>query len=498
MSGSLALLLDEAARAHARRPASLFDGDVVSYAELDARAARFAGLLRSRGARPGDRVGILLPNVPDYVAAYYGALRLGTIVVPLNALLRAGEVGQRLADAEARLLVAPPERHEELAPLSRVAVELVDPAAAAAATPVSEVAPREPDETAIVLYTSGTTGGAKGAELTHGGMRWCAEYLARPLLRLTPEDVIFGSAPLTHVLGQTGIMNAAIVCGSAVALIPRFEPRAALELMAATGTTTLLGVPTMCIALLEAAESAPVVPRLRVLHSGGAPLAVETLRAFSERFGCTVLEGYGLTETSGGVAGHHFGQPYKPGSVGLPFAGVELRIAGAARPGEVGEVLVHGPGLTRGYWRNPEATAAALDADGFLATGDMGYLDEDGYLYLVDRKKDTILRGGYNVYPREVEEALYAHPAVLEAAVVGVPDARLGEEVAALVVPRPGAAADPDEIAAFVRGRVAAYKYPRLVVLADELPRGPSGKILKREIDREELRRALAERRSTA
>jgi long-chain acyl-CoA synthetase len=254
----------------------------------------------------------------------------------------------------------------------------------------------------------------------------------------------------------------------------------------------------MCIALLEAAGSAAQLPPLRAVHAGGASLAPETLRAFVSRFGCEVVEGYGMTETAGTVATHRIGQRCKPGSVGTPADGMELRVAGdggADVPrGQTGEILVRGPGLMTGYWRNPAATADVRGEDGWFATGDMGYLDEDGYLFLVDRKKDVILRGGYSVYPREIEDVLAAHPAVLEAVALGVPDERLGEEVVAIVVPRPGCELDPVAVREFVRERVAAYKYPRAVVVADSLPHSPTGKVLRREIDRAPLRRALDER----
>jgi long-chain acyl-CoA synthetase len=501
---NLAALLDEAAALHGSRPALLRDGTSIDYATLQERATRCAGLLRAHGIGPGDRVAILLPNVPEFVAAYFGALRLGAVVVPLNALLKSLEIEERLADAEAKLLVAPPEREPELAEcLGRHAVALLDPALAAEADPVGDIVDREPSEPAVLLYTSGTTGGPKGAELTHEGLRFAANCLAGPLLGLTPDDVLFGAAPLAHIFGQSGVMNAAIVAGACVLLVSRFEPAVSLELMRQTSTTVFLGVPTMVIGLLGAAESAPELPPFRVAHSGGAPLAVEVLGAFTARFGCPMLEGYGLTETSGAVVTHHLGQATKAGSVGTVVDGAELRIVDGdgrlAAGGEIGEVSVRGPGIMRGYWHSPDATAAALDAEGWFATGDMGYLDADGYLFLVDRKKDMIIRGGYNVYPREVEEIVYQHPSVLEAVVVGVPEPRLGEEVVALVVTRPGLACDPDEVREFVRERIAAYKYPRLVIVTDALPRGPSGKILKREIDRNALRNALlAARRDEA
>jgi long-chain acyl-CoA synthetase len=486
---NLALLLADAARRYAARPALLHEGEPIVYAELEAHATRMAGLLRSRGVGPGDRVGIWLPNVPSFVAAFFGALRLGAIVVPLNALLKPGEVSQRLEHSGARELVA-------AAPVGDVA--WVDPEGVRAAEPVTEVVDRDRDDTAVILYTSGTTGDPRGAELTHAGLRAEAEFLVEPLLRLRPEDVVFGAAPLAHIMGLTGVMNGPIAGGACAALTSRFEAAAALELMVSTRTTVFLGVPTMCIALLEAAQSAAALPPLRVAHVGGASLAPDTLRAFAARFGCDVVEGLGMTETGGPLCTHRLGQLCKPGSVGTPVDGMELRVgdeSGVDVPqGEVGEVLVRGTGLMKGYWRNPEATSDAFREGGWFATGDMGYQDEDGYLFLVDRKKDIVLRGGYTVYPRELEDVLYAHPGVLEGVVLGVPDEKLGEEVVAVVVPKPGSDLEPEEVREFVRERVAAYKYPRLVVVADELPHSRTGKILRREIDREPLRKALDER----
>ena len=349
----------------------------------------------------------------------------------------------------------------------------------------------------MILYTSGTTGQAKGAELTHEGLRAKAEFVAGPLLRLTPDDVVLGATPLSHVLGQSGIMSPAIAAGACVALMGRFDAETALDVMRRTGTTVLLGVPTMCIALLQAAGRAAELPPLRVVHAGGASLAPDTLRAFAARFGCEFLEGYGMTETAGTVATHRVGQPCKPGSVGTRADGMELRLLDAGGDevarGEIGEVVLRGPGLMKSYWRNPAETRAAIRG-GWFATGDMGYLDEDGYLFLVDRKKDVILRGGYSVYPRELEDVLLAHPSILEAVALGVPDETLGEEVVAVVVPHPGHTCDPVEVREFVRERVAAYKYPRAVVVAEALPHSPTGKVLRREIDSQPLRRALDER----
>jgi long-chain acyl-CoA synthetase len=265
--------------------------------------------------------------------------------------------------------------------------------------------------------------------------------------------------------------------------------------MAENGVTVFGGVPTMLNALAETAPAAAALPPLRLAHSGGAPLPVETLRAFEQRLECPVLEGYGLTEISGVATTHRIGAPQKPGSAGVPVPGTELRIVSLEGrplpPNEAGEVQLRGASVIREY-RIDDAVVPAVDAEGWLATGDVGYVDEDGYLFLVDRKKDLIIRGGYNVYPREVEEVLYEHPAVFEAAVIGVPHPTHGEEVVAVVVPRPGVECEPEAVKAFVRERVAGYKYPRHVVLVEELPKGPSGKILKRDIDRTSLAGSIA------
>jgi len=457
---NLARILADAAATDGARPALLVDGAAVSYAELDRRAAVAAGALR---VEPGDRVAIRLPNSTDFVAAYFGALRAGAIVVPLNPLLAPAEVEARLAVAGPVAVV------EEPLPVVGEPGPLVE---------------RADDDPAVILFTSGTSGRPKGAVLTHGGLRAAAENAA-DALALGPGDVMLGAAPFSHVLGQsTGLVSTFLARG-AVAVIKRFEPEAALATMTATRTTILLGVPTMCIALCQAARSADTLPPVRIAHVGGAAVPVEVARDFERTFGGEVYEGYGLTELSGIATTYTQGQPRKAGSVGTPLGGTELRIADADENG-IGEVELRGPSVIPGYWNDPDATAEALD-DGWLATGDVGYLDEDGYLFLVDRKKELIIRGGYNVYPREVEEVLYAHPDVLEAAVVGVPHDTLGEEVAALVVPRPGATVTTDGLQAWTKERVAAYKYPRRIALVDDLPKGPTGKILKRGIDRSAL-----------
>jgi long-chain acyl-CoA synthetase len=482
MSGNLAHILNAAADAHGDRPALVCDSRETSFAELARRAAGIAELLTSRGLRAGDRVGILLPNGPDFLAAYHGALRAGAVVVPLNTLLAPPEIAARLAASGTRLTIA-------AGPLAGAAAgnPVVSPAEAGGADRGGPMAERDGTDPALILYTSGTTGAAKGAILTHAGLRAAAAGAAA-VLAYGPGDVILGAAPFSHVLGQSAGMNAALLAGARLAVPTRFDaPRTLIE-MAQTGTTVLLGVPTMCIALIAAAGESDTRPPLRLAHIGGAPLPEGVRIAFEAAFGCPIHEGYGLTELSGMATAQPAGAPRTPGSVGIPVPGVEMRLVAddgsECGPGRVGEIQFRGGGAIPGYWEDPAATAAQIDSAGWLSTGDLGRTDDAGQLFLVDRRKEVIIRGGYNVYPREVEEALHQHPDVREAAVVGVPHPTLGEEVAAVVVLAPGATADADALRAFAAERVAAYKYPRRIVFVAELPKSPTGKILKRAIDR--------------
>jgi len=460
---NLASLLAHAAADHASRPALLLEDELVSYGELESRAAEAATGLRARGVVRGDRVALLFPNGSDYVACLFGVWRLGAVAVPLNVLLAPPEIEARIALSGAKLL------------LTEAPHAPADP----------ELAVCRTAEPAAILFTSGTSGVPKGAVLTHGSIAAAAGNVA-DALSLGSEDVVLGAAPFSHVLGlSTGIV-ATLSRGGAVAVERRFDAERTLARMVETRTTILLGVPTMCSALCEAARFASELPPIRIAHVGGAAVPVESGRAFESIFGTDLYEGYGLTEMSGIATTYVAGQPRKPGSVGKPLGSTEVEIAGADERG-VGEVRFRGPSVVAGYWENPAATAEAISPDGWLATGDLGYLDDDGYLFLVDRKHDVVIRGGYNVYPREVEEVLYAHPDVLEAAVVGVPHDTLGEEVAALVVARPDAGLTVADVREWAKERVAAYKYPRIVVFVDALPKTPTGKILKRAIDYDEL-----------
>jgi long-chain acyl-CoA synthetase len=337
----------------------------------------------------------------------------------------------------------------------------------------------------VILYTSGTTGTPKGAELTHDNLRENCTTTARTLVQITEEDMILGALPLFHSFGQTCGLNAAVATGACLTLIPRFDPSKALEIIARDGVTVLEGVPTMYHAMLNVADRSADTSSLRVCVTGGSAMPGEVMKQFEQAFDCIILEGYGLSETSPVASFNHPDRERKAGSIGTPIEGVEMKLVdddGAdVEQGGVGEIVIRGHNVMRGYWGRADATAEVM-RDGWFATGDMATMDEDGYFFIVDRKKDMIIRGGYNVYPREIEEVLYEHPAVSEVAVVGVPDDALGEEVAAAVVLKSGAEASADDLRAYAKERVAAYKYPRQIWFSDGLPKGPTGKILKREI----------------
>ncbi|HEV3129655.1 MAG TPA: long-chain fatty acid--CoA ligase [Solirubrobacteraceae bacterium] len=491
---NLADNLARTAAQHPQRSALWLGGDALTYEQLDDAAARLAALLRQRGVRPGDRVGVMLPNVPEFAIAYYGALRAGAVVVPMNPLLKEREVAFYLADSGAQVVFGWPEMAESVragaqaagaecivvGPHGSFAELLADQA------PLKDVAERKPEDVAVLLYTSGTTGTPKGAQLTHSNLAVNAD-VSRRLFAVGTEDVILGALPLFHAFGQTCGLNVVVSVGASLALVPRFDPDAVLETITQRGVTVFEGVPTMYAALLHHPSRERFdVSTLRICVSGGAALAPEILHAFESAFGCAVLEGYGLSETSPVACFNHPDRERKPGSIGTPVEGVQMRLVDDKRrevgPGERGEVAIRGHNVMQGYWNRPEATAETIDSDGWFYTGDIGRVDADGYFFIVDRKKELIIRGGYNVYPRELEEVLYEHPAVREVAVLGIPHSELGEEVAAAVALKPGAGADADELRQFVKERVAAYKYPRYVWLVDELPKTSTGKILKRQI----------------
>ncbi|MCH1868551.1 AMP-binding protein [Nocardioides sp. CFH 31398] len=472
----------------------------VTFGELRDRVASYAGRVHDAGVAPGERVVLVAPTGAEFVAAYYGLHAAGTVLITMNVMATAAEIDYVLEDSGASLVVA---WHEAATAASTAAAGrnlpfwTLPPLAdwTDDATGVDAPVDRADDDTAIIIYTSGTTGRPKGAELAVGGVAALVDA-ARHQLNFDPTVDRNGTAlPLFHVYGQLMVMHIAISLGTPVSLLHPFDPAAMVAMIRDHGLTFVAGVPAMWIAMLHVPGDAghEDLRTLRAASSGGAPLPGEVIDAFERRYGVRIREGYGLSETSGWATSTPADADAKPGTVGRAVHGMQLEVrdaAGHAVPtGEVGEVWVKGPIVMKGYWNRPEATAEVL-RDGWLRTGDLGTLDADGDLRIVDRLKEMIIRGGYNVYPREVEEVLHTHPDVVEAAVVGVPDPRYGEEVAAAVVLRPGATLDAEELRAWAKERLSAYKVPHLVQVLPTLPKGPSGKILKRAIDRDALRQA--------
>ena len=494
MNPNLATLLTDSAAKYPERTAIRLDDVAIPYAALGLTSKLVAGLLQARGIEAGDRVGIMLPNVPHFPFVYFGVLRMGARVVPMNVLLTAREVKHYLSNSGAKLIVV----WEDFAPAAKEAADelgiemiSINPTNVGdliqGVEPYEDVAEVAPDDTAVILYTSGTTGQPKGAELTHQNIRSNIEGI-KGLFTPTEDDVFFGGLPLFHVFGQTVAMNGAVSSGSELTLLPRFDPAKALEIIQRDKVTIFMGVPTMYAAMLQVPDRDSYdISSLRLCVSGGAALPVEIIRAFESEFDTPILEGYGLSETSPVASFGRVDMERKPGTIGTPIDGVEMRIVdeegNVLGVGDVGELQIKGPNVMKGYWQMPEATEKAIDADGWFASGDMATVDSDGYYSIVDRKKEMILRGGYNVYPREVEEVLYEHPAIAEAAVVGIPHDELGEEIVAVVSFKEGQSATEDDLRDFAKQGVAAYKYPRHIMIVDELPKGPTGKILKREID---------------
>jgi long-chain acyl-CoA synthetase len=484
--------LSAASAEGADRPAVKLDDLVVTYGRLEEAAARVAGLLRATGVEPGDRVGLQLPTVPYFPMLLHGALRLGAVLVPMNPLLKEREVAYHLSDSGARVLVgwhdfadAARDGSEEAGAECLLVVPGEFERLLADAEPIAGVAPRDDDDAAVIIYTSGTTGSPKGATLTHANIA-AAARIGHDISDVGADDVTLTTLPLFHVFGMSSLMNVALVARATLTMVPRFEPGKVLEVIERDRATIFGGVPTMFSALLHHAERERFdVSSLRICISGGASLPVEVLRGFDAAFGCKVLEGYGLSETAAIATYNVPDRERKPGSIGIPVGGTEIGVVDdddrEVPLGEAGELVMRGPTVMKGYWNRDEATEQVMRG-GWFHTGDIARFDDDGYLFIVDRKKDLIIRGGYNVYPRELEEVIYEHPAVREAAVVGIPHESLGEEVGAAVALKEGAEATPGELRAYMKERVAAYKYPRVIWLVEELPKGPTGKILKREI----------------
>ena len=497
--------MEESTKAYPDKTALILEEHKITYAQLRATATKFAGGLVSVGVKPGDKVALMAPNVPQWVAAYYGILNVGASVVPLNVLLKAGEIAYHLEDSDAVALVAWEGFLEEAAKAHERVVGCRDlivietpgsgevPEGAhgfnqflAENPPEFEMVQTDPNDTAVLIYTSGTTGRPKGAELTHFNVLVNVMVVADWLFGITEDDVALGALPLFNVFGQNGVLNSLLYRGAKVALLPRFEPEAALKTIQRAGVTMFHGVPSMYQGLLRYPDHERYdTSSLRQAILAGAAMPAEALREFEERFEVVILEGYGLSETTAAVSSNRSKEERKVGSIGLPVWGVELKVFDfedrEVPRGEPGELVVRGHAVMKGYYKRSEATEEAT-RNGWFHTGDVATMDEEGFVYIVDRLKDMIVRGEYNVYPREIEEILYEHPAVAECAVVGVPHPELGEEIRAVVVPKPDRSATEQEIISFAEERMAAYKYPRSVVFVDELPKTATGKILKRKL----------------
>ncbi|MFD0684961.1 long-chain-fatty-acid--CoA ligase [Actinomadura fibrosa] len=511
---NLSVLLEDAARETPDRDAVVFGDIRLSYSFLDGVANQVANLLRSRGIGPGDKVALSTPNLPYFPMVYYGALKAGAVVVPLNVLLKPREIAYHLNDSDAKAFFCfegTPElplgemghagfaqadgcENFFLLPASLAATESpIEGAelfwtALAGQSDAFDTADTEATDTAVIIYTSGTTGQPKGAELGHGNLLMNA-MVDDTLFHRTLHDTSLVTLPLFHIFGQTCVMNVGFYRRATLVMQPRFDARQAVELMVKEKVNIFAGVPTMYWALLTddtaPEDVATIRDNLRVAVSGGAALPMEVIKGVKEKFGVDILEGYGLSETSPVASFNRPDRPTKAGSIGLPVWGVEMKLISEdwkEIEGEgPGEIAVRGHNVMKGYYNRPEATAEAIK-DGWFRTGDVARRDEDGYYYIIDRSKDMIIRGGYNVYPRELEEVLMTHPQVSLAAVVGVPHNSHGEEVKAYVIRTPDATITEDELVAWGKEQFANYKYPRIVEFRDELPMTATGKILKREL----------------
>lgn len=490
---SLAAILAESARKHSDKVAVVDNGTRVSYRDLWHHARCVAAALQTHGVQPGDRVALMMANTASFPISYYGILAAGAVVVPVHLLLTASEVGHVLRDSGATMILC----HEPTA-------EVAGQAAAEAGVIVADVADlptesplsggyvsRRPEDPAVVFYTSGTTGVPKGAILSHLNMVMNATVTAVDVNDVRTSDIVLGCLPLFHAFGQTATMNASFRMGATVVLLPRFTGEDALVAMVREGVDVFHGVPTMYIALLDAARTTRGgLPALRSCVSGGASLPVSVLEQFETAYSTTVFEGYGLSETAPVACANQAGSTPRPGTIGRAIWGVDVAIADPnvestvilLPPGQVGEVVIRGHNVFNGYLGRPDTTAESI-VDGWFRTGDLAAEDTDGYISIVDRKKDVIIRGGYNIYPREIEEVLATHPGVSQVAVIGLPDETLGEEVCAVIVPSdPHTEITPDSLIEWSKTRLAAYKYPRRVHIIDALPLGPSHKVLKREL----------------
>lgn len=474
-------------------------GTQATFAELNDRAARFAGGLAQRGVVRGDRVMVYLPNCLDWIVAYHGIARLGAVVVPVNILLTAGEVGYIASDSGASVLICDADRSEDIRAAlpaggtpPRFVLRGGDVAGADRFEDVVDGSPVDPcgvspTDLFTIAYTSGTTGNPKGATISHQAVHFSTAMSATVHVRHSGDRVLT-ALPFPHVYGNV-VMNAVFMAGCELVVMPRFDAQRALDLLAKHGITLLEGVPTMYYQMLQCPDlDNAALDKLTRCTVGGQSMPPASIAEVEARFGCPLLELWGMTELAGPAVTHSPYWPSRHGSIGRVFPGLQTRItnlddpARCVDPGQAGELQVRGPLVTRGYWNNPEATAGALDAQGWFATGDIATEDEDGYLRIVDRRKDMIITAGYNVYPAELEQVIAMHPAVAMVAVAPVEDAEKGELAKAFIVLRDGWACVDDDILSHCRKHLAAYKVPRLISFVDDLPKTTTGKIMRRAL----------------
>ncbi|MDB4986340.1 MAG: Acetoacetyl-CoA synthetase [Myxococcaceae bacterium] len=505
---NLATILRSSAQRTPDKTAAIIGDVETSYAQLHAQSQRFAGALAKLDVRPGQHVALMLPNVPQFTIAYFGALYAATPVVPLNILLTSDEIAHQLDDSDAVALVVwagyyraakagalRAERCKHLIVVSSSSDEcaldegeLDFDSLLAMAEPMRDLAPTSPNDTAVILYTSGTTGQPKGAELTHFSMFYNAEYAGTKLLPPMSDAVALATLPLFHSFGQTSVQNATLLQGGTLVFLPKFEARVACELMAKHKVTHFAGVPTMYSAMLNDPEASQYdLSSLKYALSGGDAMPVAVIERFQTKHRVTVLEGYGTSETSPVASFNVLSRATKPGSIGLPLAHVEFKLVDdmggeILRPGEPGELCIKGVNVMKGYYKEPKATDRAIK-HGWFYTGDVAQRDDDGYYFIVGRIKDMIIRGGFNVYPREIENVLHRHPAVREAAVIGIEHATHGQEIKAVLVLENDSYVTSEQLIAYCKEHLAAYKYPRVIEFrAELLPRGLKGQVLKGEL----------------
>lgn len=516
---NLSVVLENSARQYPKRVAVIFNQLKFTYEQVNAMTNQVANGLQKMGIGPNDKVALSCPNLPYFPIIYYGILKTGAVVVPFNVLLKRREIAYHLNDSDAKAyfcfegtpqLPMAQEGHaafQEAPGCEQFIVITAMPGTPgpiegamtlsslmAEQPPIFDTVQTNPDDTAVILYTSGTTGQPKGAELSHFNMFFnavCTHHLAIEIHHQLNQEGIVGVTlavlPLFHSFGQTTMMNAIFYPAGTVTLMARFDPGEVLATMERDDVNIFAGVPTIYWALLHYPEAdkfdlVKIARNLRLASSGGAAMPVEVMRAFEEKFDVPILEGYGLSETAPVATFNHYERPRKPGSIGQAIYGIEIKIVdendNEVPVGETGELVMRGHNVMKGYYKRPEETAHAF-RNGWFHTGDVARVDEEGYYYIVDRIKDMIIRGGLNVYPREVEEVLMMNPAVSLAAVIGVPDGKYGEEIKAFIVLKQSAEATAEEIIAWSKENMAAYKYPRLVEFRDTLPMSATGKVLK-------------------